>query len=159
MFAFYLFLLSGLALITFYGSAGEAVNSLVKLQLDTGFANDERFASALGLAASAGLFWLFHWRAYRGRLRRLGAGMQGLTLVYLFATAFGFALWAMFQAASVVELGTGLLMGLESASAWELAGQAAKLALTVALWVEHLRLFFTEANRDTTRKAAEATQA
>lgn len=158
MVAFYLFLLSGLALVTFYGSAGEAVNSLVKLQLGTGFASGEAFASALGLAVSAGLLWFFHWRAYRSRLRQLGAGMQGLTVVYLFATTCGLVLWAMFQAASVVELGTGLLMGLDGASAWELAGQAAKLALTVALWVEHLRLFFREANRETAHKAAEATQ-
>lgn len=156
MFAFYLFLLSGLALVTFYGSAGEAVNSLVKLQLGTGFASDEAFASALGLAASAGVVWMFHWRAYRRRLRQLGTGMQGLTLVYLFATTFGFALWAMFQAASVVELVTGLLLELDGATAWELAGQAAKLALTVALWVEHLRLFMSESHKEAATAAVGA---
>ncbi|MCW5874533.1 MAG: hypothetical protein KIS88_07805 [Anaerolineales bacterium] len=47
MFAFYLFLLSGFALMVFYGSFGEAVNLLVKVQLGTGFASAERFASLL----------------------------------------------------------------------------------------------------------------
>lgn len=151
MFAFYLFLLSGIALMVFYGSSGEAVNMLVKMQLGTGFSSAERFASALGLAGSAGLVWFFHWRAFRSRLQGMGQGLQGLALVYLFVLSFGFALWAMFQAASVIELVTALLMGLEDASAWELAGQAAKLVLTAALWVEHLRLFFSETNREATQ--------
>ncbi|MCW5874534.1 MAG: hypothetical protein KIS88_07810 [Anaerolineales bacterium] len=94
-----------------------------------------------------------HWRAYRTRLDLVGESQRGLTLVYLFFTAFAFALWAMFQASSVVELATGLLMGLETGSGWQLAGQAAKLALTVALWAEHLRLLF----RETAHKVADAT--
>lgn len=153
MFAFYLFLLSGIALMVFYGSSGEAVNMLVKMQPGTGEAGAEGFASALGLAGSAGLVWFFHWRAFRNRLRSMGQGLQGLALVYLFVLSSGFALWAMFQAASVIELATALLMGLEEGSAWELAGQAAKLALTAALWVEHLRLFFNETNREAAQAA------
>lgn len=152
MFAFYLFLLSGIALLVFYGSSGEAVNTLVKLLLGTGFASAERFASAFGTAVSAGLVWLLHWRAYRARLGQVGQSQHSLTLVYLFTLSLVFGLWAVFQGASVVELAMGAVMGLDASSAWELAGQAAKLVLTVALWVEHMRLL----SRENERAAANA---
>ncbi|QYK50057.1 MAG: hypothetical protein KF701_06580 [Anaerolineales bacterium] len=157
MFAFYLFLLTGIALMVFFGSYGEAVNTLVKMEQGLGGAG--RFTSALGLAVSAGVVWFFHWRAYRSRLRTAGDGMHGLSMVYLFLLSFGFGLWAMLQAATLVELVTEQLMGLVSGSGWLLTGQAAKLAVTVGLWVEHLRLLFAEAAFAAAKSASEAAQA
>lgn len=146
MFAFYLFLVSAIALAVFYGSAGETINLLVKLQQGAGGAVADHFASALGFAASAGLVWLLHWRGYRTRLAQVGEGQRGLTQVYLFSLSLGFALWAMFQAASLIELVTALLMGQGAVTVWGLAGQAVKLVLTSLLWVEHLRLLFSQTN-------------
>lgn len=148
MFTFYLFIVSMITLLVFYASAGGAAGYFVDMQAGTGFMAAERLMSAAGYVVSAGLLWLFHWRILLKERAKLGQTQDALLMAYLLLTAFMFSMGAMFQGSSVVREAGTLLARLDHASGLQLAALGTNLALTLVLWVHHLRLFMAQAKRE-----------
>lgn len=148
MFTLYLYGISLISLLVFYGAATGAVSNLVHLQEGTGFYAGKHFVSALGFAVSGGLLWFFHWRGFLGLRRKLGESMRALLMISLLLIAVTFALGVLFQISALVEQASRLLAGYEKASLWKLGGEAAKLLISGGLWLHYLRVFYDEAKYD-----------